>query len=104
MCKTHAAVFPALDPFPVAFQPYEDVETLRTIMLVATAERDVSRGAVLARAKQVAGRVRFPRFVNYAADYYSEPVAVDDVPVLTDDYAPVDTLVSIYHWTPPKRP
>ena len=28
----------------------------------------------------------------------------DGAPVLTDDYAPVDTLVPVYHWTPPRRP
>ena len=104
MYRTHAELFPGLYPFAVALQPFEDVDTIRNIMLVATAERGLTRADILSRARQVAGRVKFPRFLNYVADQYAEPISVEDVPVLTDDYAPVDTLIPLYHWTPPKRP
>lgn len=104
MYRTHGTVFPGLYPFAVAYQPDADATMIRNIMLVATAERDVSRGEILTRARRIAERVKYPRFLNYAADYYSEPIAVDDVPTLTDDYAPVDTLIPLYHWSPPKRP
>ena len=104
MYRTHGTVFPGLYPFAVAYQPDADAAMIRNIMLVATAERGVSRGEILTRAHRISGGVKFPRFVNYAADYYGEPIATNDVPVLTDDYAPVDALIPIYHWTPPKRP
>lgn len=100
MYRTQAEVFPGRYLFPVAFRPDEDVATVRNIMLVATGEAGVTRAEILARARRSAGRVTYPRFLVYAADYYAEPVPVGDVPVLTDDYAPVDTLVPLYHWKP----
>jgi hypothetical protein len=42
--------------------------------------------------------VRYP-IDGYARDYYDRRVAVDDVPVLTDDYSPVDIL-PVYGWQP----
>ncbi len=104
MYKTFAEVFPGLYPFPAALKPYDDVETVRNIILVATAERGLSREEILRRARALAPRVTYYQFMHYAADYYELPISVDDVPVLTDDYAPVDTLVPVYHWTPPRRP
>jgi hypothetical protein len=104
MYKTFAEVFPGLYPFPVALRPYDDVETIRNIILVATAERGLSREEILRRARALAPRVTYSQFMHYAADYYELPISVADVPVLTDDYAPVDTLVPVYHWTPPRRP
>jgi len=104
MYKTHGEVFAGLYPFAVALQPDEDVAAIRNIMLVATTERGMSRTEILARARQTAGRVRFPRFLSYAADYYADVIPLEDVPVLTDDYAPVDTLIPLYHWTPSRRP
>jgi hypothetical protein len=77
---------------------------IRNIMLVAVADRGLTRTDVLSRARLVAGRVTFPRFLSYAADYYHEAIPVDDVPILTDDYAPVDTLLPLYHWTPARPP
>lgn len=103
MYRTHGEVFRGLYPFAVAYHPDDDAAMIRNIMLVATAEGGLSRAEILSRARQTAGRVRFPRFLSYAADHYGEPITVDDVPVLTDDYAPVDTLIPLYHWTP-KRP
>ena len=36
---------------------------------------------------------------RYARDYYDGRVATDDVPLLTDNYAPVDIL-PVYGWEP----
>jgi spermidine synthase len=104
MYRTHGAVFPGLYPFPVSLRTYEDPEGLRNIILVATAERGLTRAEIMARARRIAPRVRFPQFTAYAADHYDEPVAVEDVPVLTDDYAPVDALLPLYRWSPGQRP
>lgn len=104
MYKTHAEIFPGLYLFPVAFRPYSDVDSIRNIMLVASAERGLTRNEIMDKARRVASRVTFREFLKYAADYYGESVPAEDVPILTDDYAPVDTLVPLYQWAPARRP
>lgn len=104
MYKTYAEVFPGLYLFPVALRPYNDVNDIRNIMLVASSERGLTRSEIMEKARRVASRVKFREFLKYAGDYYDESIPTSDVPVLTDDYAPVDTLIPLYHWTPAKRP
>lgn len=100
MYRTQAQVFPGLYPFPVAFRPYLDVEAIRNIMLVATETKGLTRADILARARQVAQRTTFDRYLQYASDFYASTVPTGDVPILSDDYAPVDTLLPVYRWTP----
>lgn len=104
MYKTMAAVFPSLYPFPTAFRPYDDVESIRNIILIASNERGLARGEILNRAQRLGPRITYPEFLRYANDYYDAPIRVTDVPLLTDDYAPVDTLLPVYQWTPERRP
>jgi spermidine synthase len=104
MYKTYAEVFPGLYLFPVALRPYNDVNDIRNIMLVASSEKGLTRSEIMEKARRVASKVKFREFLKYAGDYYGEPIPMDDVPVLTDDYAPVDTLIPLYHWTPATRP
>ena len=101
MYRTMGEVFPGLYLFPTAFRPFEDVDVIRNIIVVASEERGLGREEILRRARAVASRVTYRDFVKYAADYYAEPIPVADVPVLTDDYAPVDSLVPLYRWSPP---
>lgn len=100
--RTAAAVFETLYVFPRLTdterkqgvrQP--DPERRRNIILVAlngpggwTAESVVSTAAELERS----GAVRTPTFVEDARQFSAEPLPTADVPVLTDDYAPVDTM------------
>jgi len=100
MYRTTAEIFPSLYLFPVAYRPYNDPETLRNIILMAQAEQKIAREEILRRAGRLRGRVTYRDFLRYAGDYYDRPIAVADVPVLTDDYAPVDTLLPVYHWAP----
>lgn len=44
------------------------------------------------------------RLATCRIGFYDESVPAEDVPILTDDYAPVDTLVPLYQWTPARRP
>lgn len=104
MYKTQAEVFPGRHVFPVAFRPYFDADAVRNIMLVASTEPGLTRTEIMEKARRVAPRVKYREFLKYAGDYYDDPIPVEDVPVLTDDYAPVDTLMPVYHWTPPRRP
>jgi hypothetical protein len=39
---------------------------------------------------------------RYARDYHDGQIATDDVPVLTDNYAPVDIL-PVYGWEPERN-
>ncbi len=104
MYRTFSAVFPGLYLFPTAFKPYYDVEAIRNIILVASGEQGVSREQILIRARRFASRVTYTQFLQYADDYYAGAIPVADVPSLTDDYAPVDTLLPVFRWTPLPRP
>ncbi|MDQ7848934.1 MAG: fused MFS/spermidine synthase [Armatimonadota bacterium] len=101
MYRTMGEVFPGLYLFPTAFRPYEDADVIRNIIVVASQERGLGRDEILRRARALATRVTYRDFVKYAADYYAAAIPVADVPVLTDDYAPVDSLVPLYRWSPP---
>lgn len=94
--KTLRQVFPSVYVFPVDWGRYAGEEGLRNIIIVGTqaapALRPEAVRAAAARARALAG-VSIPRFEEAAADLYTRPIAADDVPVLTDDYAPVELLV-----------
>jgi len=94
--KTLREVFPSVYVFPVDWGRYGGEDALRNIIMVGTQSgpplgpREVRAAAAAAMAS--AG-VSLPRFEEAAADLYAAPLAADDVPVLTDDYAPVELLV-----------
>ncbi len=98
--RTHNGVFPALYPFPVAFGLARIATETRTIILVSTGRAGIGGDEIRATAGRLraSGKVRLT-VDRYARDYYDRRVAVDDVPVLTDDYSPVDIL-PVYGWQP----
>lgn len=98
--KTYARVFPGLYPFPTAFGLARNPTETRTIILVAGARAGMTGEEILsvARRLRAEGRVRLP-LDRYARDFYGSKVSTDDVPVFTDDYAPVDIL-PVYGWEP----
>ena len=49
--------------------------------------------AAIAAELEASGRVRTPTFIQDAGGFYELSVRTDDVPLLTDNYAPVDTMV-----------
>jgi spermidine synthase len=93
--KTLTTVFPAVYVFPTDWSRYDSAESLRNIIVVATQDPPRSRAAVLGAAGAARRRVgvTIQRFLEAAGDLYVPPVRTDDVPVLTDDYAPVDRLL-----------
>ena len=93
--KTFRDVFPAVYVFPVDWTRYDSAESLRNIIVVATDGPVRSRAEVLAAAAAARARlgVTIDRFLEAAGDLDAAPPRTDDVPVLTDDYAPVDLLV-----------
>lgn len=90
--KTFRSVFPSVYVFPVGGGA---PESLRNIILVGTAAPPLNRREVLAEAETAArtGRIRIEGIVQDAADLLDAPIDTGDVPLLTDDYAPTDTLI-----------
>lgn len=93
--KTYRAVFPTVYVFPVDWERFGSPGTLRNIILVATEQPVLPRSAVLAaaaRARATPG-VTLPRYGEIARDLYEADIPTDDVPILTDDFAPVEVLI-----------
>ena len=100
--RTAAAVFPGLYVFP---RPtWEERERgapmspriTRNVMLVAVNEPGtwtLERVVMKAQSFATAGNAPTETFVDDARRFLEEPLRTDDVPMLTDDYAPVDTMV-----------
>ena len=99
--KTMASVFQACYAFPRLHESERkdgvtDPERRRSIILVATDTADLWTKESVVKAAgdvQLAGLVRIPTFVEDAGQFLTRPFETDDVPLLTDDYAPVDTFL-----------
>lgn len=92
--KTFGETFSTLYTFPVYWR--NDPATLRNIMLVATDSRRLSPDLLTEKAAVAAKQVGVPRLGEYAQSQYLGPIDTSNVPVLTDDHAPVDQLLHLY--------
>jgi len=93
--RTYASVFPT-----VLVHPVDDlggnVTSVRNIMLVATESPPVSKGFLRTRWDAVrAKHPTAPSLEKAIAGRRDVPVRTDDVPLLTDDYAPTDALLYV---------
>ncbi|MBI3975829.1 MAG: fused MFS/spermidine synthase [Armatimonadetes bacterium] len=102
--RTYGQVFPGLYAFPVAFLPDREASGVRTIILVAAPKAGMTRAQVVEAGVKLkrTKKVTFPLYDRFVADLYDRPVPTSDVPILTDDYAPVDIL-PVYGWEPERR-
>jgi spermidine synthase len=93
--KTIASVFPTVYVFPVDYGQFGVPASLRNIIVVATDTPRLPAEEIVRRARSLtaAGTVTIERFDEAAADLYRDSVRIDDVPVLSDDFAPVDALI-----------
>lgn len=92
--RTFSLVFPAVYTFPVQWSPGSE-EALRNIILVGTLEAARSPDEIHRRAASLAQEYRSAGSRFWVVrDLYLGPIRTEDVPVLTDDYAPVDSLLS----------
>ncbi|HET6351592.1 MAG TPA: fused MFS/spermidine synthase [Coriobacteriia bacterium] len=67
----------------------------RNIIVLAT-DSALSNQTLLARIRsRVGGRVKVAGFPDFADDMYTSTPAMADVPVLTDAYAPTDSLIKV---------
>jgi spermidine synthase len=101
MTRTFNAVFPSLYLFPIGGLRVPGDRSESNIILLATLNSDKwepsrwqKQAALLSENGEIAENVAL--FVNVLADYrlVRPEVWLKDVPLLTDDYAPVDTLKS----------
>lgn len=94
VAKTLRGIFPQIYMFAVRRPDNASLDTIQNVIIVATKDpQRVAIGEITKRAASL-GRELFPKSVNdIAAAFVDGKVADDDVPVLTDDYAPTDKLL-----------
>jgi len=92
--KTFRSVFRSVYVFPIGYGGFSSTEMLRNIIIVGSMEPALPPEEIQARAARLAaGVVRLSGFVEAAATLYGAPIRTEDVPVLTDDFAPIDALI-----------
>ncbi len=93
--KTMRLVFPELYLFPVEYRRMPWLFDRRNLIVIAprqpkrwTAQTIVKRAEQLVRES----KIKLSELPKFAAELYQKPIPTDDVPILTDDYAPVEFL------------
>jgi spermidine synthase len=93
--RTSGTVWSRQWVFPVNLGDGAPPTARANIALLAT-DADVSTAALLASIRgRVGGRSQVPGFAEMAGDLYGEAVPLADVPLMTDAYAPTDSLISV---------
>jgi spermidine synthase len=97
MLRTYRAVFPTVAIHPVVDTAGKDLEAVRNIILVAGDGAAPSKQFLLDRWREVhrrsPGTPDLETAINGRVD---APISTQDVPVLTDDYAPTDALLLLF--------
>lgn len=100
--KTAATVFENVYLFPHLHESERkqagsiDLSRSRSVILVAqdgSARWTKDSIEAIAAELEASGRVRTPTFLQDARQFYIDKLLTGDVPLLTDNYAPVDTMV-----------
>ena len=89
-------VFPHLQEAERRQNGVLDQDRPRNVILIAVnGGRHWTKESIAEMAAQLAGSnvVRTPTFLEDANQFYEAHLSTEDVPLLTDDYAPVDTMV-----------
>ncbi|HEY2987523.1 MAG TPA: fused MFS/spermidine synthase [Candidatus Binatia bacterium] len=94
VAKTMRGVFPQIYMFAARRPDNASLDSIQNVIIVATKEpQRVDIREITKRAADL-GRDLFPKSVNdITVSYVEGKIADDDVPVLTDDYAPTDKLL-----------
>ena len=99
--KTLLSVFPELHVFPLGAAPQNDqdekyFQSRRSVIMVALTERRPwSHEQIISIADRLAaeGTVKTSNFTGDARQLLTKQIRTEDVPLLIDDYAPVDTML-----------
>ena len=95
MYRTASGVWDGLWVFPIGIGDDDAARTRRNIIVLATDMEITERELVERIESRVDGAVSIEGFAEMAADLYTDPVAVADVPLLTDAHAPTDSLIEV---------
>jgi spermidine synthase len=97
MLRTYRAVFPTVAIHPVVESGRPDLRSIRNIILVAGDGAAPSKRFLLDRWHAVQQRSPgAPDLDDAIRGRVDAPVQTEDVPVLTDDYAPTDALLLLF--------
>jgi spermidine synthase len=97
MLRTYRAVFPTVAVHPVVESGGNDLASVRNIILVAGDGAAPSKQFLLDRWREVRRRSPgAPDLATAIKGRVDAPVSTQDVPVLTDDYAPTDALLLLF--------
>lgn len=95
MYRTAGSVWSELSVFSVEIGQEHSPTVRQNIAMLAT-DRPLSRTELLASIRgRAGGMVSVPGFASMADDLYEDTVAIADVPLLTDSYAPTDSLIPV---------
>ena len=97
MLRTYRTVFPTVAVHPVVDAGGDDLESVRNIIVVAGEGAAPSKQFLLERWRDVRRRSPgSPDLVTAINGRVDAPIPTQDVPVLTDDYAPTDALLLLF--------
>jgi spermidine synthase len=97
MLRTYRAVFPTVAIHPVLDAGGNDLRAIRNIILVAAEGAAPTKEFLLERWGEVERRSPgAPDLDQAIRGRVDAPVSTEDVPVLTDDYAPTDALLLLF--------
>lgn len=92
--KTMDEVFPHLHGFEVK---YKDTTWVNIEVFALNSSDDVPLSEMRRRAKELHGKlIKDDKLLERIDNYVRGPIPTSDVPVLTDDYAPVDALMHLW--------
>ena len=94
VAKTLREVFPQIYFFPTLRANHASLDDLQNVIVIATKDRKRLDIHEITKRSTSLGRDLFPfPMKDIAASYYEARMPDQDVPVLTDDYAPTDSLL-----------
>ena len=92
--RTYRSQFPTVVLHPVSLPGEEDVTDYRNVIFVSSEQPAPAKNFLLSRWDGI--RARFPTVPDLRKpirDRWESPLNLDGVPILTDDYAPTDSLL-----------
>ena len=95
MHKTVSANWKNVWVFPIGMGSSGLTELGRNIIVLASDAKVGDDELVRRIQSNVDGRVKLAEYPSFAEDLYTNTIVADDVPLLTDTYAPVDSLIKV---------
>jgi hypothetical protein len=90
-------VFPSVLVHPVLEEGQGGLDAYRNLIVVAGDSAPASRSVLADRWEELRRETpSVPDLAGAIAERRDEPIPTDDVPLLTDDYAPTDALLFLF--------